>query len=225
MHCRSHPPHIVYCCLRLSSLLVPHRLRLVACISLDSSRCSFFTRTFAHRHSYSSLSLFVLAAPHHLFSSYTYSPRSRLFSPSLHLHYRPSSFVILANGVLCLHALATESFVWVLPILSSFILVFPTSPRHLFSSFVLVVFVLTKLFALWSVCLRRRIFLVCPSGPYIRFLLCKLRCHPPLGFGFRFIASPSALPSHSLFAHLKHLAVQHPVIHDTDKPFLLCFSA
>jgi hypothetical protein len=128
-------------------------------------------------YSYSSFSSFVLAAPHHLFSSYTYSPRSRLFSPLLHPRYCPPSFVVLANGVvrlhvlangvLRLHALATESFVWVLPILSSFILVLATSPRHLSSSFVLVVFILAKLFALWSVCLRRRIFLVCPSGHYI----------------------------------------------------------
>ena len=48
---------------------------------------------------------------------------------------------------------------------------------------------------------------------------------PPLGFGFRFIASLSALPSHSISARLKNLVIHRPVIHDTDKPFLLCFSA
>ena len=80
------------------------------------------------------------------------------------------SFVVLVNGVLRLHVLATESFVWVR---STHIVIIHTrrarlrhlatnSPRHSFSSFILV---LPTLFAVSSVCLRRRIFLVCPSGP------------------------------------------------------------
>ena len=112
-----------------------------------------------------SRSLHVLALCHDIRFRRTYS-RHGVYSLRSHSS-SPRSVLATESFVLVIHALVRESFVWGVPIFPSFILIvlaFATSPRHFFSSSVLVVLILATSFVLRLFARIDGFSLVCSSA-------------------------------------------------------------